>query len=113
MRLITAPKRDVQRARDDAIGCKRSLPGHQTRVLDAAGSDHVGPFEERRAELLLDQTDPTTDRRLRAMQPIGRTAKPAELRDRDKSADFVDIHTIRKADDQGPYYALDISPEPV
>jgi hypothetical protein len=28
---------------------------------------------------------------LRAMQPIGRTGKPAELRDRDKSADFVDI----------------------
>jgi hypothetical protein len=41
MRLITAPKRDVQRARDDAIGCKRSLPGHQTRVLDAAGSDQA------------------------------------------------------------------------
>lgn len=32
---IAAPKRDVQRARDDAIGCKRSLPGQQTRVLDA------------------------------------------------------------------------------
>jgi len=59
--------------------------------LGQAGSA-VGPLEQRRAELLLDQTDPTTDRRLRAMQPIGRTGKPAELRDRDKSAYFVDIH---------------------
>src|SRR6516165_4209754 len=79
--------------------------------LGQAGSA-VGPLEQRRTELLLDQTDPTTDRRLRAMQPIGGTGKPAELRDRDKSAYFLDIHVISKADVQGLYYALDISPAP-
>jgi hypothetical protein len=49
MRLITAPKRDVQRARDDAIGRKHSLPGQQTRVLDAL---------DRRADVLRPQPKP-------------------------------------------------------
>jgi hypothetical protein len=35
MRLITAPERDVQCARDDAIGCEGSLAGQQPRILDA------------------------------------------------------------------------------
>src|ERR1700730_9721117 len=35
MRLITAPERDVQCARDDAIGREGSLAGHPPRILDA------------------------------------------------------------------------------
>lgn len=35
MRLVAAAERDVQRARDDAIGRERSLAGQQPRILDA------------------------------------------------------------------------------
>jgi len=49
MRVITAPKRDLQRARDDAIGRKRSLPGQQARILDAL---------YRRADVLRTQLKP-------------------------------------------------------
>ena len=60
------------------------------RVGQAHAPAHA--LEQRHAELMLDQPDPTADRRLRAMQLLGCAREPAKLRDRQKRADALDIH---------------------
>src|SRR5262249_14680000 len=69
-------------------------------------------FDQRRAQILLDETNAAADRRLRPVEPAGCTGEAAELGDRDEGADLVDVHCgpfIRKTDGLRLYYALDKS----
>src|SRR5262245_58384287 len=71
-------------------------------------------FDQRRAQVLLDEPDAAADRRLRTIEPAGGAGEATELGDRHEGADLVDVHAIlpaaiSKTDDRHLYYALDKS----
>jgi hypothetical protein len=106
-------QRPDQRQRDRALLLADGGAHRLAAVLDrgqhrlgerqegAAGFGQLHPaahaLEQRRAQLLLDQTDAPADRRLRAVEPAGGAGEAAELGDGDEGADLVDVHDDRKS----------------